>query len=118
MSSEAEPAREERLQFVFDQDPETSVDRDGWQPRVTSLLQPFDEERAKAFRRQHVRIEVIALDALRLRENNLAEDERRKLGPETPHHFGTRHREEQIDRWPRRNRRLERALQPHCPAGD
>ena len=44
-----------------------------------------------------MRVEVVALDAFGIRQDDLSHAERRELCPQAPHHFRARQREQHID---------------------
>ena len=74
-------------QVVFNQNAELFMDRHAWQPRVTRLLKPLDEQRPVACFGEHVRVEIVAFDAFGIRQDDLADAERRQLSPEPAQHF-------------------------------
>jgi len=80
-------ARKKRCQVVFDQNAELFVDRHAREPRVARLLKPLDEQRPVTRFAEHVRVEVIAFDACGIRQDDLADAERRQLSPEPAQHF-------------------------------
>jgi hypothetical protein len=74
-----------RRQVVFDQHSELSVDGNHRQPRVARLLKPLDEERPIARFGDDVRVEIVALHALGVRQNDLPDAKRRELSPQPAH---------------------------------
>ena len=89
------------------------MDRDDGKPRVARLLQAFDEERAVARLGQDVGVEVLAFDALGVRQDDLSDAQRGELGPQAAHHFRTGKGEQDIDSRTRRDVGLEGAAQGH-----
>ena len=87
------------------------MDRHARELRVLRLLQPFNEERHVRRRRQHVRVEVLPLDARGVGHEDPVNAERRDLRPEPAHHLGPGQRQQQIDPRARGNIWLEAALQ-------
>ncbi len=67
--------------MILDEDPEPAVNGDVRQPRVARLLQAFDQQRTVTGFGDHVRVEVVALDAARVRQDDPPDAERRELCP-------------------------------------
>ena len=82
MRNETKTVRKKRRQVVFDQHPELFVDGNHRQPGVARLLQPLDEERPIAGLGEDVRVEIIALHALGVGQDDLPDAKRRELGPQ------------------------------------
>src|SRR5262249_26660813 len=97
-------------QIVFDQYPESLVDRYDWQAGVACLLQSFDEQWTIAGLGNHMGVEVVTFNALSIGQDDLAHPERRKLSPEPPQNLRARQREKKINLRPRRNFSLEDAV--------
>jgi hypothetical protein len=117
IAGETQAAASQTVEIVFDERFELPVDRDVRQPRIPRLLQTFDEQRAVTRRREHVRVEVVALHARRIGHHDAADAERRDRSPEPPHHFRPREGEDQIDARPHRRVRRERAAEHHRAGG-
>src|SRR5215510_13056279 len=94
---------EQCREIVFDQYPESLVDRHDWQPGVACLLQSFDEQWTIAGLGKHMGIEVVTFNTLGVGQDDLAHPERRKLSPQPPQNLRTRQREKQINWRPRGN---------------
>jgi hypothetical protein len=97
--------------MIFDEHLEAAMDRDARQPRVACLLQPLDQERTEHAFVEHVAVEIRPFDAFRIGQDDLPDPEGRKRRPQTAHDLRPRHRQQQIDVGPVRDRRLERAAQ-------
>src|SRR6186713_1751297 len=83
--------------MILDEDPELTVDRYRRQPRIACLLKAFDEQPTVGHFVQDMRVEVVALDAFGIRQDDLSHAERGELCPQAPHHFRARQREQHID---------------------
>ena len=112
------PPVEEAVESVLDQRLELLVYRHLRQPRVAGLLQALDEQRAIAFRRHHVRVEVVAFHARRVGQYDLPDAERGELGPEAPHHLRPGQRKEHVNGRPWRDHRFEPARQVNRPVSE
>ena len=88
---------EETIKVVLDQDLESSVDGHRRQPCIACLLKAFDEQPTVGHFIQDMRVEVVALDAFGIRQDDLSHAECRELRPQAPHHFRARQREQHID---------------------
>ena len=97
------------VQLILDQHPELPMDGDAGQASVARLLQPFDQKRTVALRRQDVRVEIVSFDARRVGQDDSPHAERRDLRPEPPHDLRTRKREHEVDTRLWRNARVEHA---------
>ena len=73
------------------------MDRHARQPRVAGLLQPFDQQRPIGGRLDHVRVEVVPLDACGVGQHDPPDPERGELGPQAPQHLRAGQRQQQID---------------------
>ena len=109
---------EETIKVVLDQDLESSVDGHRRQPCIACLLKTFDEQRAVALGLQHVGVEIVSLDALGVRQDDLPHANRADLRPEPAHDFRTGKGEEQIDARSGGRCRFEFATQLNHATGD
>jgi hypothetical protein len=106
--------REQLLDVILDEDPELPMNRDKREPCVARLLKAFDEQWPIAAFGQHVRVEIVALDAARVGHDDSANTERRELCPEPSHDFRPWKREQHVHPRPGRYHRLEHAADRHA----
>ena len=81
VGDDAQTVAEQAIELILDQRFELPVDRDGGEPRVARLLQPFDQQRPVGLRREDVRVEIVTLDLLGVGQDDLPGAERGDLRP-------------------------------------
>ncbi len=76
------------VQLVFHQHLQPAVNRHLRKAGVASLLQAFYQQGPVAGRREHVRIEVLPLDASGVHQEDASDTDCRELRPQSFHHLG------------------------------
>src|SRR5690349_19786137 len=87
IGDEPNARRKQIVEVILNEDPELAVNGNLRQSGVTRLLQPFDQQRTIARRGQDVRVEVVALDAAGVRQDDLSDPECGKLCPQSAKHL-------------------------------
>src|SRR5688572_33073090 len=103
----------QRVEVVLDENPELAMDRDGRKAGIAGLLQALHEQRPVAVWREHMRVEVITFDALRVGEDDLSHAQRCELRPQPAHDFRAWEREKQVDPGPLRRITVKRRSEEH-----